>query len=121
MILILFGGALLSGILEPLTWEMVFFTLTFVLIIRPGAAFVSLLGSKIHTKEKLAISFFGIRGIGSIFYLAFAFQKDYFGNERELWAIVAFTILMSILIHGITATPVMRHLKQEIPKERKPE
>ena len=61
MILILFGGALLSGILEPLTWEMVFFTLTFVLIIRPDAAFVSLLGSKIHTKEKLAISFFGIK------------------------------------------------------------
>lgn len=121
MILILFGGALISGILEPLTWEMVFFTLIFVLIIRPVAAFVSLLGSKIHTKEKLAISFFGIRGIGSIFYLAFAFQQGFFGHERELWAMVSFTILISILIHGITATPVMKHLKQEIPREREPE
>jgi NhaP-type Na+/H+ or K+/H+ antiporter len=121
MILILFGGALVSGVLEPLTWEMVFFTLVFVLVIRPGAALVSLIGSNIHTKEKLAISFFGIRGIGSIFYLAFAFQEGYFGHERELWAMVAFTILVSILIHGITATPVMKHLKQEIPKEREPE
>jgi len=121
IILILFGGALVSGILAPLTWEMVIFTLVFVLIIRPGAAFVSLLGSDIHLKEKMAISFFGIRGIGSVFYLSFAFQRDYFGHERELWAIVAFTILVSILIHGITATSVMRHLKREIPKEREPE
>ena len=121
MILILFGGALVSGILDPLTWKMVFFTLAFVLIIRPGAAFASLIGSDIHIKEKLAISFFGIRGIGSIFYLGFAFQQGYFGHEREIWAMVAFTILVSILIHGITATPVMRHLRQEIPKEKEPE
>lgn len=121
MILILFGGAIVSGILDPLTWEMGLFTLFFVLIIRPAAAFASLLGTDIHIKEKLAISFFGIRGIGSIFYLAFAFQQGYFGNERAIWAMIAFTILVSILIHGLTATPVMRHLKQEIPKEREPD
>ena len=121
MILILFGGALVGGILAPLTWEMALFTLIFVLIIRPVAAFVSLLGSNVHIKEKLALSFFGIRGIGSVFYLSFAFQQGFFGHERELWAMVSFTILVSILIHGITATPVMKHLKQEIPKEREPE
>jgi len=121
IILLLFGGALVSGILIPLTWEMVLFTLLFVLIIRPGAAFLSLIGSSIHIKEKLAISFFGIRGIGSVFYLSFAFQQGYFGQERQLWAIVAFTILVSILIHGITATSVMKHLKREIPKEKEPE
>ena len=121
MILILFGGALVSGILDPLTWKMGFFTLIFVLIIRPVAAFTSIIGSEMHIKEKLAISFFGIRGIGSVFYLGFAFQQGYFGHERAIWAMVAFAILISILIHGITATPVMRHLKQEIPKEREPE
>lgn len=121
MVLILFGGALVSGILAPLTWQMVIFSLVFLMIIRPVAGFVSLLGLKIHIKEKLAISFFGIRGVGSVFYLAFAFQQGYFGQERELWAVASFTILVSILIHGITATPVMKHLTQEIPKERVPE
>lgn len=121
IILLLFGGSLVSGILKPLTWEMAFFTLAFVLIIRPGAAFVSLLGLNIHIKEKLAISFFGIRGIGSVFYLAFAFQQGYFGYERQLWAVASFTILVSILIHGITATPVMKYLKKKIPEENEPE
>lgn len=121
MLLILFGGALVSGILEPLTWQMAVFTLIFLFLIRPGAALLSLAGTQVHIKEKLAISFFGIRGMGSVFYLAFAFQQAYFGYEKELWATVAFTILISIFIHGITATPVMKHLKREIPIEREPD
>lgn len=118
ILLILFGGALVSGILAPLTWQMVIFTLIFVLIVRPGAAMISLLGSNIDIREKMAISFFGIRGMGSVFYLSFAFHEVYFNNEKELWAIVAFTILISVLIHGLTATPVMKYLKREIPAER---
>lgn len=121
IILLLIGGALVSGILEPLTWGMALFCLGFVLIVRPVAAFIGLLGSDIHIKEKLAISFFGMRGIGSVFYLAFAFQQTYFGHERELWAMVSFTILISIIIHGFSANPVMRYLKHEIPKEQEPD
>ncbi|WP_256011644.1 cation:proton antiporter [Desertivirga xinjiangensis] len=111
VVLILFGGALVSGILEPLTWGMAFFAIIFVFIIRPVAAICSLYGTKMHIKERLAISFFGIRGIGSIFYLAFAFGEANFEGKDELWAIVAFTILLSIIIHGLTATPVMKHLE----------
>ncbi|SKB39677.1 cation:proton antiporter [Daejeonella lutea] len=121
MLLILFGGALVGGILAPLTWQMCLFTFIFLFLIRPGAALLSLAGSDVHVKEKLAISFFGIRGMGSVFYLAFAFQEAFFGNEEELWAIVAFTILISVLIHGMTATPVMNYLKREIPKEKEPD
>lgn len=118
VLLLLFGGALVNGILAPLTWGMTLFTLVFVLIIRPCAAYASLFGIKLRVKEKLAISFFGIRGMGSVFYLAFAFQKIHFDNEKELWATVAFTILLSIIIHGVTATPVMKHLQEKVPEEK---
>lgn len=74
ILLILFGGSLVSGILAPLTWKMAAFSLVFLLLIRPFAAYASLFTGRFHFKEKLAISFFGIRGIGSIFYLAFAFK-----------------------------------------------
>lgn len=121
VVLILFGGALVSGILDPLTWKMAIFAIIFVLVIRPGSALASLIGRKIHVKEKLAISFFGIRGIGSIFYLAFAFREANFTNKDELWAIVAFTILLSIIVHGVTATPVMKHLQEEMPVKNIPE
>ena len=121
ILLILFGGALVSGILAALTFKMVIFTLVFLLIIRPIAAYISLFTEKMHIKERLAISFFGIRGMGTVFYLAFAFSQAKFGFEKELWAVVAFTILVSVIIHGFTATPIMRHLKEEIPQEDIPE
>ncbi len=121
VVLILFGGTLVSGILEPLTWRMILFTLLFLGVVRPLSAFASVIGTKIHIKEKLAISFFGIRGLGTVFYLAFAFKEVDFHHKDELWAIVAFTILISIMIHGITATPIMKHLQEEVPKEKGPE
>lgn len=121
VLLIFFGGSLVSGILEPLNWQIVLFSLIFLLIIRPITAYLPLLSSEMHWKERLAISFFGIRGMGSIFYLAFAFGHAHFGSEKEIWTIVAFTILLSILMHGLTATPIMNHLKINIPKSEIPQ
>ncbi|WP_432713718.1 cation:proton antiporter [Pedobacter sp.] len=121
VVLILFGAALTSGILSGLTWKMVLFTLLFLLIVRPLTAYISLYKANIHIKEKLAISFFGIRGLGSIFYLTFAFKEANFFHEKELWTMVTFTILISLVMHGFTATTVMKHLKKTIPEEQVPE
>ena len=60
--------------------------------------------------ERGVISFFGIRGIGSIFYLAYALGKANFPQAREIWAIAGFTMLLSIVLHGVLATPVMNWL-----------
>ena len=121
VLLILLGGALVSGILSALTWRMVLFTFVFLLVIRPAFAYLSLWGINIKRKEKLAISFLGIRGMGSIFYLAFAFHQLDFGFEDELWAIVSFTILSSIVLHGLTANPIMKYLKARLSEEGIPE
>jgi NhaP-type Na+/H+ or K+/H+ antiporter len=121
IMLLIFGGALVSGILAPLSWPMAIFSLAFLLVIRPVAAYLSLFKTGILPKEKLAISFFGIRGLGSIFYLAFALRKASFNFKDELWAIVAFCILVSIIIHGFTATPIMNRLKKSLPEEKIPE
>ena len=110
VLLILFGGALYLGILSEITWTTVLFAVVFLFIVRPLMALISLIGAKINIKEKLAISFFGIRGLGSIFYLSYAFHEISFESEDQLWSIVALTIALSILVHGISATPVMRYL-----------
>jgi len=113
LLLIIFGGALAMGILEPITLKMVVFSVTFLLIVRPVFGWLALSSSKMKNKERLAIGFFGIRGMGSIFYLAFAFSKYNFEHQDELWVAVSLTILFSILIHGLTATRVMEYLKRE--------
>ena len=121
VLLILFGGCLVSGILDALTWKMALFAIGFVFIVRPLTGLIGLYKRDIHIKEKLAISFFGIRGMGSIFYLAFAFHEATFEHQDELWAVVAFTILLSIIVHGISSTPIMKHLKTTLPVEQVPE
>jgi len=117
VLLILLGGALANSVLDSLTWEMVVFVLAFIFLVRPLSGMLTLIGSKLHAKEKLAISFFGIKGMGSVFYLAFAFGKFDFKYQDELWAITAFTILISVILHGLTATPIMKRLTGKAKKK----
>lgn len=116
VLLVFFGGSLANGILDALTWQMVVFSLCFLFIIRPISAYLSLFKVNYKKYERLLISFYGIRGMGSVFYLAYAFHTIEFKYQEELWALVAFTILSSILVHGLTATKAMSYLKQKPPK-----
>jgi sodium/hydrogen antiporter len=120
VVLILFGGSLASGILNSLSLSMVMFSLAFLFIIRPVTGLIGLMGAKLELKEKLAISFFGIRGVGSFFYLAFALNKADFTQADDLWAVTSFVVIVSILIHGTTAAIGMGKIEQ-FYEERKQE
>jgi NhaP-type Na+/H+ or K+/H+ antiporter len=113
IVLILFGGSLVSGILDSLTWKMAGFGVGFVFIIRPLCGLLGLIGTRLHVKEKLAVSFFGIRGIGSIYYLTFALTETRFTSAPEIWSMVAFIVLLSLCIHGLTATSVMTKIEEQ--------
>ena len=60
--------------------------------------------------EKWAVSFFGVRGVGSIFYLAYAAGEAGDLGADWMWSTVAFTIVLSVMLHGVLATPVMKRL-----------
>lgn len=113
VVLILFGGMLVSGALDYLTWKMAWFGIAFVFIIRPLTGYIALIGSDLHIKEKLAISFFGIKGIGSFYYLAFAVSVTPFQHINELWSLVTFVVLLSVVIHGSTAAFSMKKIQEE--------
>jgi NhaP-type Na+/H+ or K+/H+ antiporter len=109
--LLIFGGALVSGILESLTLELALLGMAFLFIIRPLTTFF-FLGKKFkHLSEKLMVSFFGIRGIGSLYYISFALQKTDFENAKQLWSLVSFVVLMSIIIHGVSANIALRKVQ----------
>jgi NhaP-type Na+/H+ or K+/H+ antiporter len=113
IVLILFGGALVHGVLDHLTWKLAGVGLFFLFVIRPATAFITLSGTDLHLKEKAAISFFGIRGMGSFFYLAFAISQTKGFRVYDLWALVSFIVLMSVVIHGFTAGSIMTKLSKQ--------
>lgn len=118
IILILFGGILVTGILKALTWEMALVGICFIFIIRPLTVFLALIGTKLHYKEKGIIGFFGIRGMGSFYYLSFALSKTWFNFNKEIWALVSFIVLISIIVHGITASRSFKKLEENLPGDQ---
>lgn len=111
ILLLLFGGALVKGLLVPLRPEDIVAALVILLVIRPLSGLVGLAGMQASWHERLTISFFGIRGIGSFYYLAYALNHMDAGSEADrLWAIVGLVVLLSIVMHGLSVTPVMRAL-----------
>ncbi len=109
-LLMVFGGSLVYGLLDNLTWYGAAIGLFFLFVIRPLAGMIGLWGTGVALHEKLAISFFGIRGIGSFFYLSFALAKVSFADADQLWSVVGFIVLVSIVLHGFTASKTMRYL-----------
>jgi NhaP-type Na+/H+ or K+/H+ antiporter len=110
LLLLLFGGALVAGLLAPLTWPAAAVALALVFVVRPVVGRLSLLGAPGTAAEHWVIGAFGIRGIGSFFYLAYALAHVDLPDGDVLWATVGLTVLVSVVVHGVAATPVMRRL-----------
>ena len=113
VLLVFFGGSLVTGILDGLNWQMVLFVLVFLLLIRPLTSYLCLHNIQHKKYEKAIISFYGIRGMGTVFYLAYALKSTEFEFANELWTLAAFTILASILIHGLSVTRAMEFVERE--------
>jgi NhaP-type Na+/H+ or K+/H+ antiporter len=110
-LLVMFGAALTDGdLFRALTWQAVAFGLVAVFLVRPLSGWVALAGAHCPSTERAVISFYGIRGLGSVYYLAYGLQKGGFEAPDLLWSTMAFIVLVSILLHGATVTPIMRYL-----------
>lgn len=119
--IILFGGSIMNGMLTLTDWRGILFAFVFVLLIRPLAGLIALAGVKESKRSKFAISFFGIRGIGSVFYLSWAMvQFDGFEYKNELYSITAYIILISIILHGLTAPSAMDYFRKKGDLSKKP-
>lgn len=101
LLLIALGGAL-PLLLADLEWWHLMVAAFLLLIIRPVAGWLSLWQSPLNRSDRLVVSVYGVRGIGSIYYLAYAATHADLANGSDLWIIVAVTILASTILHGFT-------------------
>jgi NhaP-type Na+/H+ or K+/H+ antiporter len=120
VVLLLLGMAMTTGLLGSLDWRGVVVASVLVFVVRPLAGWVALSVRRrgepeaggMSRAEAAATAFFGVRGVGSLYYLAYAAGLHAFPEERWLWSVVALTIALSVFVHGALATPVMRHLER---------
>ena len=95
-------GAVLPILMTDLTWHHALLALTLLIVIRPAAGWIALKGSGLKPSNRVVVAVYGVRGIGSIYYLAYAATHVQLSNASELWAITGFTILVSTIIHGFS-------------------
>ena len=108
LILVLFGGAIATGIFSDLTWGDVAVALAIIFVVRPLIGWVSLMGMNHSSRERALSAFLGIRGIGSFYYVAYGINHGDLGASERLWGLTGLVVLSSILIHGVTAPRLMR-------------
>jgi NhaP-type Na+/H+ or K+/H+ antiporter len=117
-VVVLLGGVMTTEYWAP---EVLWFAPLLFLIVRPLSVTLGLLGSKLNWVQSSLIGWFGIRGIGSIYYLMYAIE---YGLPeplaQRLTAIVLSIIVVSIVIHGISVTPLMAWYEQMM-RRGKPE
>lgn len=111
MIMVLFGGAIARGLLDALDWRHVAIAALTILVIRPVAGGLAMVGfDRAPWRDRAAISFFGVRGIATFYYLSYALEEAEFPGKEELWATAGLVVLGSVVLHGLTGAPVLQRL-----------
>jgi NhaP-type Na+/H+ or K+/H+ antiporter len=105
-VVVLIGGMLSAAYWD---WRVLWFIPILFLVIRPIAVFVGLWGTPASKGQRSLMAWFGIRGIGSIYYLMYAIVHGLSETlSTQLVSLVFPIITASIVIHGISVTPLMR-------------
>lgn len=110
-VLLIALGSILPVVFDDLTWNQVWIALILILIIRPVSGWLSLVGTGMPRRDRAAIAIYGVRGIGSIYYLCYAMNHMEFVNESQLWSLVGLVILLSTIMHGFSVSWVMRKIE----------
>lgn len=110
VLLVLVGGAVAGGALDALTPALAAVGLASILLVRPLLGWLGLFGTGLDPADRAAIAFFGIRGMGSLYYAAYAAQATELPGMDAVWALTLFVVVVSVVVHGVASTPVLMRL-----------
>ena len=117
VILLLGSVATLAAVSEPgwAGWALVPLLL---LVVRPVSVALGFIGSPLTKRERAFLGWFGVRGVGSLYYAAFAVAAGVLSDAeaRTVFWTVAAAVLVSIVAHGVTGAPLTRRwIDEELP------
>lgn len=106
VLMVLVMGVALAAV--TVTLPALLFALLFMLVVRPLAAWLGVWPKRLPRSQRRLIAWFGIRGVGSLFYLVYALHSGLQGTlADEIASATLVCIAMSIVLHGVSATPLM--------------
>jgi NhaP-type Na+/H+ or K+/H+ antiporter len=115
-VVILIGTLLLPS---SIPWSAVWFIPVLLLVIRPVAALPSLWLSSMTRLQRTMVCWFGIRGVGSMYYLMYGITMGVEpGTARLLIGLTLATVATSIIVHGLSVTPMMKHYLEKTSTEQ---
>lgn len=114
---VLVVGALLTVV--DFGAEVLWFVPLLLFVIRPLAVYLGLVGARVERSQRRLIAWFGIRGIGSIYYLMYAITHDLQpAIAKQLLSITLAVVVASVLLHGVSVTPLMRRYEARKKNKR---
>ena len=93
--------------------EVLWFIPLLFLVIRPASVAVGLLGTGVKGSQRRLMAWFGIRGIGSLYYLLYAISHEIQpALAQRLLSITVAVVVASVFAHGISVTPLMKRYEK---------
>lgn len=118
----LFFGAVVAGdIITDLTWRTAAYALLSLFVVRPVATAAALLGAHLSWSSMAFLGWAGPRGLASIVYAVLIVESGSITGAEEVFRVAAWTIVFSILLHGVSAGPLSRrygsHVDRALPED----
>jgi NhaP-type Na+/H+ or K+/H+ antiporter len=100
-------GVLIVGLIQPLSWQVALYGLLSLTLIRMLPVAASLVGTRLGGASALFMGWFGPRGLASIVLgLIVVSEAPLLAGREQIELVVALTVLLSVLLHGVTAAPL---------------
>lgn len=108
IVILLLGALLRLNVMANYSLPLLLTAGFLLLVVRPLGVQLSLIGSRLPQPTRWLFGWFGVRGVGSLYYLAYALRKGLEGEGAEqVTAIVTTVVALSILVHGTTTSTLM--------------
>lgn len=117
---VVFGSLALGPAIEKFSWAVFGYAVLSLTVIRMLPVFLSLTGMGVSTQGKLFMGWFGPRGLASVVFAVIVIEES-LPDTEFITATVAYTILLSILLHGVTANPWAKAFGARFGKDGAPD
>ena len=108
LVWLVFGAVAVVPALDGLTWRTVLYAVLSLTVIRMLPVALALAGARLGRPAVLFVGWFGPRGLASVVFGLLALEDLGQAAARPAITVIAFTVLLSVLAHGLSAEPLAR-------------